>query len=92
MKKAKDNIIIGIDTSCYTTSIAAISLDKEILFNIVAKTANTSIVVKSVNTLNTDGKYVFEVKVSVYSVEDLNKFMVDLKSISNVTNVERVIK
>ena len=33
MKKAKDNIIIGIDTSCYTTSIAAISLDKEILFN-----------------------------------------------------------
>lgn len=33
MKKAKDNIIIGIDTSCYTTSIAAISLDKKILFN-----------------------------------------------------------
>ncbi len=33
MKKVKDNIIIGIDTSCYTTSIAAISLDKEILFN-----------------------------------------------------------
>lgn len=27
------NIIIGIDTSCYTTSIAAISLDKNIVFN-----------------------------------------------------------
>ena len=33
MKKAKDNIIIGIDTSCYTTSIAAISLDKSIILN-----------------------------------------------------------
>ncbi|MGL4796679.1 MAG: O-sialoglycoprotein endopeptidase, partial [Paraclostridium sp.] len=33
MKRAKDNIIIGIDTSCYTTSIAAISLDKKILFD-----------------------------------------------------------
>ena len=29
----KNNIIIGIDTSCYTTSIAAISLDKSIILN-----------------------------------------------------------
>ena len=26
-----NNIILGIDTSCYTTSIAAITLDKEII-------------------------------------------------------------
>lgn len=31
--KSKNKIIIGIDTSCYTTSIAAISFDREILFN-----------------------------------------------------------
>ena len=29
----QNNIILGIDTSCYTTSIAAILLDKEIIFN-----------------------------------------------------------
>ena len=29
----KNNIILGIDTSCYTTSIAAISLNKEIILN-----------------------------------------------------------
>ena len=29
----KNNIILGIDTSCYTTSIAAISLDKTIVLN-----------------------------------------------------------
>ncbi|MEF9991098.1 MAG: O-sialoglycoprotein endopeptidase [Romboutsia sp.] len=29
----QNNIIIGIDTSCYTTSIAAISLDKKVIFN-----------------------------------------------------------
>ena len=29
----RNNIILGIDTSCYTTSIAAISLDREIILN-----------------------------------------------------------
>lgn len=29
----ENNIIIGIDTSCYTTSIAAISLGKKVIFN-----------------------------------------------------------
>ena len=33
MKLKKDNIILGIDTSCYTTSIAAISLNKQIVLN-----------------------------------------------------------
>ena len=33
MSFQKDNIIIGIDTSCYTTSIAAISLGKNVIFN-----------------------------------------------------------
>ena len=33
MSLVKDNIIIGIDTSCYTTSIAAISLDRKVIFN-----------------------------------------------------------
>lgn len=44
MKLNKDNIIIGIDTSCYTTSIAAISLDKKVIFNkkILLKVKNKS--------------------------------------------------
>ncbi len=33
MASKKNNIIIGFDTSCYTTSIAAISLDKEVILN-----------------------------------------------------------
>ena len=33
MNKVENNIIIGIDTSCYTTSIAAISLEKNIILN-----------------------------------------------------------
>ena len=33
MKSTRDNIVIGIDTSCYTTSIAAISLEKSIILN-----------------------------------------------------------
>ena len=33
MNSKENNIIIGIDTSCYTTSIAAISLGKKVIFN-----------------------------------------------------------
>jgi len=33
IRKNNNNIILGIDTSCYTTSIAAISLDKSIILN-----------------------------------------------------------
>ena len=33
MNKVDNNIIIGIDTSCYTTSIAAISLGKKVILN-----------------------------------------------------------
>ncbi|MGL5313510.1 MAG: O-sialoglycoprotein endopeptidase [Peptostreptococcaceae bacterium] len=33
MNKVENNIIIGIDTSCYTTSIAAISLGKKVILN-----------------------------------------------------------
>lgn len=33
MKSRRDNIVIGIDTSCYTTSIAAISLNKDIILS-----------------------------------------------------------
>ena len=33
MNLSQNNIIIGIDTSCYTTSIAAISLEKNIILN-----------------------------------------------------------
>ncbi len=77
----------------YSTYLLVHATDnKEILFNIVAKTANTNMVVKSINTINNEGKYIFEVKVSVTNLLDLNKFMNDLKNISNVTNVERVIK
>lgn len=33
MNNVENNIIIGIDTSCYTTSIAAISLGKKVILN-----------------------------------------------------------
>ncbi|WP_455538143.1 Kae1-like domain-containing protein [Terrisporobacter sp.] len=33
MTQKENNVILGLDTSCYTTSIAAITLDKEIILN-----------------------------------------------------------
>ena len=80
-------------TKKYSTNILVHTIDnKDMLFNIVSKTSNSNIIVKSINTINGDDEYIFDVKVSVDNVNDLNKFMVDLKNISNVTNVERLIK
>ena len=80
-------------TQKYSTYILIHSSDnKDMLFNIISKTSNSNITVKSINTINGDGEYIFEVKVSVYNLDDLNTFMIALKNISNVINVERVIR
>lgn len=82
-----------VTTQKYSTYILVYANDnKDMLFNIIAKTANSDIVVKSLNTINSDDNYIYELKVSLYNIKDLNKFMIDLKNISSVTKVERVIK
>ena len=66
--------------------------NKNILFDIIAKTTNRNINVESINNIKSSDTYTCEITVSVDDLEQLNKFMLDLESIPNVISVERLIK
>lgn len=77
--KSDNNIILGIDTSCYTTSIAAISLDKSIIFNekIMLKVKENSkglrqseAVFQHINNLGTLGDKLYNI-MKMYNIKAL---------------------
>ena len=77
----------------YPTSILVRSEDnKNVLLDIISKTANTDITVQSINSLNSKGDFLFEITIAVDSKEKLVKFMNDLHMIPSVIEVERFIK
>ncbi len=77
----------------YPTSILVRSEDnKNVLLDIISKTANTDITVQSINSLNSKGDFLFEITILVDSKEKLVKFMNDLHMIPSVIEVERFIK
>lgn len=75
-----------------TNIIVEASESKDILLNIIAKTSNLDINIQSVNTIHNNNSYIFELNVLTPNTDILNKFMIDVKNIKNVLNVERVIK
>ena len=66
--------------------------NNNLLINIINKTSNNNIVIQSINNLSTSTRYMYDINVLVDNVEKLNKFMNDIRSISGVKNVERIIK
>ncbi len=67
-------------------------LENELLLKIVSKAANRDIGVKNiVNTSNIDNQSI-ELTIVVHDLEELNKFMVDLKMIESIKEVERLVK
>ena len=77
----------------YDTNIRVdASTNKDILLNIVAKSSNTEITIQSINNMNNNDTYVYEINVLTPNKDVLNKFMNDVKNIPNIINVERVIK
>ena len=75
-----------------TNIIVSSSTNKDILLNIIAKTSNIDITIQSINTINNNDTYMFELNVLTQSKELLSKFMNDIKKIPNIISVERVIK
>ena len=62
------------------------------ILDIVSITQNNNLTLKSINNIKIDGKYSFELKVSVPNLEALNKYINALSTIEGVTGVERIIK
>jgi len=66
--------------------------NKTVLLDIISKTSNTDITVLSINTLSSSDEFLFDVTVSVPSLDKLKKFMDDIRLLDEITEVERIIK
>ena len=77
----------------YSTNIIVYTnTNKDLVLTIASITQNNNLSIKSINTIKSDGKYTFEIKVAVPNLEKLKKYMNDIESLEEVTGVERVIR
>ena len=80
-------------TKRYPTTILIHTLTKkDILLDIVSKASNSGISIEKVNNMSANGKYTYDITVLVDNKAELVKFMNDVKSISDVKDVERAVK
>lgn len=63
-----------------------------ILLDIISKTSNNNMLVQSVNTYMHHSDITYNMTVLVPSLEELNKFIHEIESISDIYEVERVIQ
>lgn len=77
----------------YPTSIIVQATNIEnLLLNIISKTSNAPISIQNINVINKNADYLYEIIVLVQAKDVLLKFLDDVKMISNVIKVERIIK
>ena len=77
----------------YPTSIIVTSDTYDnILLDVISKTSNTEIKVLSINSLKARDLYMFEVKVLIDKLSNLENFMNEILTIPHIIKVERSIK
>ena len=64
--------------------------NKNILMDIISKTTNNNITVKSINTLNENTRY--KLTILVENKQQLDKFISELKSIQSILEIERLMQ
>ncbi len=65
--------------------------NKDLLLEIISKSSSSDVSIQSINTIQNEGSYMFTLNVLVDNTEKLEKFMNDLRMISSIVQVERVI-
>lgn len=81
-----------IDKKYSTNIMVYTNAKKDLILDIASITQSNNLTLKSINNIKIDGKYSFELKVSVPNLEALNKYITALSTIEGVTSVERIIK
>ena len=77
----------------YESDIIVTTLKKQnMLVDIISKTTNNNIIVKTVNTYNQGDNLVYQITILVKEKELLDKFMTDLKILPDILDVERGLK
>lgn len=81
-------------TKKYPTSLLVHTTNqKDALLKIITKTSNTNILVQSIRSLTSHkDETTFELVVVVSNIDDLNKFLNDIRALPDIVEVERVIK
>ncbi|MEG0618733.1 MAG: bifunctional (p)ppGpp synthetase/guanosine-3',5'-bis(diphosphate) 3'-pyrophosphohydrolase [Bacilli bacterium] len=76
-----------------TTLLIRASENKNILLDIISKTSNNDMTIKSINTISSQlDDYLFEIIVEVPDKDSLAKFMNEIDSLPKIKSVERIIK
>ena len=77
----------------YPTNILVHAIeDRQVLLNIITKTSNYNMTVQSINALNINDGYMFDITVLVDNKEVLNRFISEISSLTDVLSVERIMK
>ena len=77
----------------YSTNIMVYTNTKrDLILDIASITQSSGLTLKSIKNIKVDGKYSFEIKVSVPNKEALDKYIDKLTTINDVVSVERIIK
>ena len=77
----------------YETGILVRALrEKNILVDIVSKTVGSNVVIQNINTMESNEEYLYDVTVLTHNLDELKKFMNEIRKIPNVFDVERNIK
>ena len=77
----------------YETGILVRALkEKNILVDIVSKTVNNDVIIQNINTFESGEEYLYEITLLTHNLDELKKFMAELRKISTVFEVERSIK
>ena len=77
----------------YSTNLLISATDnKNVLIDIISKTSSAEVIIQSINTVNTNEDYMFDITILVPNKEKLVKFMNALNEVKSIKNVERLIK
>ena len=77
----------------YSTNILVSATDnKNVLIDIITKTSSSNVVLQSINSINTNEDYMFDITILVPNKEKLMKFINDISALKNIKSVERLIK
>ena len=80
-------------TKKYPSEIIVYALKQDdILIKIISKTSNSETIIQKVNTIYENDGMNIQLTVLTPNIEKLNKLLNDIRSIKEVTNVERVIR
>lgn len=83
---------INISKKYPTSLLIRAEKGNDLLLQIIAKTSNSNIVVKSINNLNSSDMLICELTILVENKEKLMKFIQELEAMNDVISVERLMK